>query len=99
MFKHVGFKIKICAYVLVLLGVLRGVHVGVRWYGAYVLTHEEDILRCVVYIIGCAFAGFLAAYFVALILYGFGELVDSNMNIQEKLEECVEKDSAKQISE
>ena len=93
MFKNVGAQIKFWALVIVVLFIIIGLVAGALVYGAYSALQGSDILICFLIIVGFGLGGLVVGYFLALLLYGFGELIDSTQKIREKLEQMDLKES------
>ena len=88
MFNHVGKILKFIAKVIVWLSVVAGVLLGLRiWF--FATADALQSIRLITLLLAVffgGFGGFVWGYFSAILLYAFGELVDTNQEISEKLD-------------
>ena len=90
MFNNIGAKIKGLAkfifWVLAIISVIAGILIIIQGVGN---THSDSQQKIVAVIIGIAtiVGGIILAWLQNFLLYGFGELVDSNQKILRELQQ------------
>ena len=81
MFENIGRKIKVVALVIFGLGVA-----GSAVFGVYYVNMGRNLLgwettKSIIIFWSIIVAGFLTSWFISMLLYGFGELIDTNQHI------------------
>ena len=81
MFSHIGKKIKTVALVFFWLGFAAFIA-----YGIYMMFFNRNYLgmdttKAILIMLATVAVGFIASWLGSILLYGFGELVDSNQSI------------------
>ncbi len=90
MFKNIGMKIKGLAkfifWVLTILSVIGGLIIIIQAFGSSAANSQDKIVGILIGV-GVIIVGIIVAWLQNFLLYGFGELVDSNQRILRCLEE------------
>ena len=86
MYKNVGSTIKTLAKVCAIIGIIFGILVGIGFIFAGIHTGQIEFL-----IVGIALGALLVffSWLGQVMLYGYGELIDSNDEISNKLDEVI----------